>query len=94
MAKYPCIESRLDCEIQGITVRLWINQEEIPLDYKREKEILRAMARMPWFGPTTDEILNWVLNNVENLNAVEVRAGPVGTVVYTRAFSEGEDVHG
>lgn len=91
--EFPCCEATVDCIVGGINVRLWIDKQgKIPNSLKEEQELIKQYMRME--GEDADYLLDWSIKNIPSLNAVQVRDGAVGRVVYTRPFTEGEDVHG
>lgn len=90
MTIYPCIESTIDAVIDGYNVRLWINKGAIPNNLRREQEIHNQIVRFT--GYQIPSLIKKIIGVVPDLNAIQVRDGIVGTVVYTTSFSD--DVHG
>lgn len=83
--RYPCVESTVNVFVGGLTVRLWIDQNGyIPDDHAKEQELIKRLMRLE--GYSINGILAWCLEMVSNLNAVEVRNGAIGTVVYKVDF--------
>ncbi len=94
--KYPCIESTLDIELGIYTVRLWINQKEVPVEYLEEENMIKRIRDFYDKNiPTARELFAFI-EDFENLNAIQiqVRSNDVkfGTVIYLVDFSS--DVHG
>lgn len=90
MAIY-CIESTIDLQIGDYGVRMWIDKPEIPKDHREDQEVMKRLLKLTYKPITERKLLDWCMANVPNLNAVQVRNGAVGTVLYTKAFTDGED---
>lgn len=89
--KYPCIETTIDCVASGFDVRLWINHKEIPKDHEMEEKLAARIENLS--KSSINVLLQKIIKMVPNLNAVQIRDGLVGTVVYTVDFGD-KDPHG
>ncbi len=91
--KYPCVESTIDCLVGDLNVRLWINKETIPNDLRREQEFTNRVRALSGYQiPNLIRKIIDIMPKDLKLNAVQVRDGIVGTVVYTADFTS--DIHG
>lgn len=90
---YPCIESTIDCLVDDFNIRLWINKDSIPNSLRREQEFTNRIRTLTGYKmPTLIRKIIEIVPKDLQLNAVQVRDGIVGTVVYTTSFSD--DIHG
>lgn len=88
--KYPCVEATVDYNLDFYTIRLWINQTDVPQNDQealRAREIIKSLKIR-----SRAEILNFLIENIPNLNAVQIKSGDVGVVIYTVDFEN--DPHG
>lgn len=88
---YPCVESTIDIVVDDFNVRLWINRREIPETLEEEQKLAQTIFKFT--GHSMQGLIKKIINLVPNLNAVQVRNGAVGCVVYTVDFGD-KDPHG
>ena len=95
MSKFPCIESTLDYRVFGHAVRLWIDKKELPENNEVELKIISKLKEMPIsaFRPSNDkELIEKLLELIPQwvpdikINAIQVRAGDTGLMVYCVPF--------
>lgn len=94
MTEFPCVESTIDCVVDDFNVRLWINKSVIPNDLRREQEFTNRLRRLT--GYQMSNLIRKIIDIAPKdlkLNAVQVRNGVVGTVVYCVEFND-KDPHG
>lgn len=95
--KYPCIETTIDIYLGEFLLRLWINQEEVPNDYRNEEKLVEKIKqRFEEDWSHINEVLEFSAE-LPKVNAAQIitdREGNTryGTVVYT--VDLGSDVHG
>lgn len=89
--KYTCIESTVDFDLQGLEIRIWINEERLPRDHSTG--IRAANKLFKWANEqsylSTNSMIDYIEKEVPNVNAIQVRqkGNPTfGTVVYTVPF--------
>lgn len=92
---YPCIESTIDIapESSTLSVRLWINQEQLPDSLREELGIKGKIFKFITNEEPKDvkSTIEYVVRNFpswskQTLNAVQVKRGDVGVVVYLVDF--------
>lgn len=98
--KYPCIESTVDLNYGDITIRMWIDEDDlIPTDIS---SFLKNIKSFLYETGTKDrvEIINFIAKEIPRINAVQVLDHyfdndeiRLGTVAYMVNFGE-DDPHG
>lgn len=95
MKRYPCIESTLDVPYHDITLRLWIDEQEVLDTYRTNVSYVKRLTDFLAQKPTRQEIVEYAKGQIKGLNAIQIKdnIGGVehGVVAYLVEFS---DVHG
>lgn len=96
--KYHCIEStaeftltlRIDGRDRGVRIRLWINQEHVPDNWRKEDNTIKALSDDRFFL-TWNELAD-TLSLIEGINAFQVidLDTKMGFVCYTTPFNDKE----
>lgn len=91
--KYPCIESTIELEIEGIKIRLWINEKEIKDFYPLNDEYINKIEN--YFKDednlatfTKEKLIDFCVREISRLNAIQIIDSKEGVVVYTVEFTD------
>lgn len=93
MKKYNCIESTLDFTLGDKQFRLWINEDEVESEYPNGDIDGNFQMYVIDNEPTTKQMVEYFVENVPRLNAVQIKNIKTGhgVVVYIVPF---EDIKG
>lgn len=81
---FPCLETTIDCSVGDRTVRLWIGQDDLKEDLSYEVGLISKIKLMD--GLQTKDMIYKLIALVPKLNAVQVKLGSVGVMIYTVDF--------
>lgn len=90
--KYHFIESTLDIDCSGATVRLWIQIDEVQFD-RKNSEALGFEVRDRFLRTPLPKFIEWLIDRIPRLTAIQIIEGEGrtisdGVVVYLVPFEE------
>lgn len=97
MKPYPCIESTIDFGHNGVTIRLWIDQQSIEGEYEGELDLKGILTAIVDQDLSRDGILKAIQEQVPNVAAAQLidkqeEGARRGVVAYYTSFET--DPHG
>ena len=92
--EFPCIETTIEISFGIKRIRIWINKDKIPEDYKYEKKLYEKISKNS--NMKTNDLLRFIAKQ-KDVNAVQIINDDIydaeyGTIVYTVNFED--DPHG